>query len=141
VLVDRLVVVELPRVATAGDVVRSAELCSDLARGVAVSSKTAVGTSVASTGSGVVVIPTSGWLPLSVGETNPSNPGRAMCVVSVKAIAAPRMTEIVTTTRPSHSRTVARRPVSSVNTGLVKDMARQSPVTAPVRTRGAGHAN
>ena len=103
-LVDRLVVVELRRVATAGDVVRSDELCSDLARGVAVSSKTVGGRSVASPGSGLVGTPTSGWLPLRVGETNPSNPGRAMCVVSVKAIAAPRMTEIVTTTRPSHSR-------------------------------------
>lgn len=128
-------------VETAGDVVRCDEFRPDFARGVAVSSGTSVAGSVASVfGPGVAGIATSGWLPLRVGETKPPNPGRAMWVVSVKAIAAPTMTETVTTSRPSHSRTVVRRRVSSVNTGSVIDMARQSPVTVSSR-HGPGHAN
>ena len=128
------------RAATAANVLRGDGLLTMLARVVAGS----VARCVASeplTVPGSVGSVTSGWLPLSVGETNPSNPGRAMRVVSVNAIAAPRMTETVMTARPSHNRTVARRPVSSVKTGLVTDIARQSPVTAPALTRGPGHAN
>ena len=72
---------------------------------------------------------TAGWFPLSVGETNPSNPGRAMCVVSVNAIATPRMAQTVMTTRPTQSKTAARRPVSSLNTGLVMDNDSAVPIT------------
>jgi hypothetical protein len=139
VAVVELLLTRRPAMATA--VERCEELLADLARAVAVSLETRFGVSEAWTVPGSVGCATSGWLPLSVGPTTPSNPGRAMWVVNVNARAPARTTHAATTTLPTQSRTTARLPVSSLKTGLVTDTARQSPVTAPVPTRGPGHAS
>jgi hypothetical protein len=113
------------------------ELLADMVSWKVVVGETSVGrfaTSEPSIVPGSVGSATLGRLSLSVGETNPSNPGRAICVVSVNPIATQRMRQIATTTFATQSMTAARRPVSSLKTGLVPRMARQSPNTAPVLT-------
>lgn len=124
-----LLLTRLPAMATA--VERCEELLADLARAVAVSLETGFGVSEAWSVSGSVGNATSGWLPLSVGRTTPSNPGRAMWVVNVNARAPARTTHAATTTLPTQSRTTARLPVSSLKTGLVTDTARQFPRYCP----------